>query len=200
MDVETAIRTRRTHKAYRPEPVDARDPRRALRARPLGAEPPPDQSLALPRRRPAGARAPEAGRRARGRGEARPRADARRRARCVLDRRPGRRTRRTCTRPASPPTSSCSPPTPAGSPATGARPASCASRPGREAVGIGERRALRRPAPPGRARPGASRRPSAPATLRRSPTSTDLGGDARMLESTRDALRGADRRAASTSS
>ena len=51
MDLETAIRTRRTHKAYRPEPVAREDARRAVRARPLGAQPPPDEPLAFPRRR-----------------------------------------------------------------------------------------------------------------------------------------------------
>ena len=48
------------------------------------------------------------------------------------------RTRRTCTRPASPPTSSCWARTRAGWPATGARPACCAPKPGRAAVGLPE--------------------------------------------------------------
>ena len=51
MDVETAIRTRRTHKAFGPEPLAARADRGAARAGALGAEPPPHRALALPRRR-----------------------------------------------------------------------------------------------------------------------------------------------------
>ena len=49
MELEDAIRTRRTHKAYGSEPVDPDDAGRAAGARPLGAEPPPDQPVALPR-------------------------------------------------------------------------------------------------------------------------------------------------------
>ena len=42
MDVETAIRTRRTHKAFAPEPLPREEIERAARAGALGAEPPPD--------------------------------------------------------------------------------------------------------------------------------------------------------------
>ena len=55
MELEEAIRTRRTHKAYGREPVDARDARGAARPRALGAQPPPDQPVALPRARARGA-------------------------------------------------------------------------------------------------------------------------------------------------
>ena len=63
VDVDDAIRTRRTHKAYRPEPVDRGRARGAARPRALGAEPPPDEPVALPRARPGRARAPEGRRR-----------------------------------------------------------------------------------------------------------------------------------------
>ena len=52
MDVDDAIRTRRTHKAYRPEPVARETLDELLRARALGAEPPPHQPVALSRPRP----------------------------------------------------------------------------------------------------------------------------------------------------
>ena len=76
VEVDEAIRTRRTHKAYGGEPVRARDARRAVRAGALGAEPPRDEPVALPRARPGFARAAEGGRRPRGGGEARTGADA----------------------------------------------------------------------------------------------------------------------------
>ena len=94
VDVEEAIRTRRTHKVYGPEPVAARDARRAVRARPLGAEPQPHEPVALPRARPGGARAPEGGGRARRRRRS---STARRRSWWCRWRRPATRcrTRRT---------------------------------------------------------------------------------------------------------
>ena len=80
MELEEAIRTRRTHKAYGTEPVDRETLAELLELGALGAQPPPDEPVALPRprrrRRWRGSRrrpAPEAGR------QARPRADARRR-------------------------------------------------------------------------------------------------------------------------
>ena len=75
MEVEEAIRTRRTHKAYRPEPVDREHARGDPRPGALGAQPQPDQPVALPGDRAAGARAAQGGGRARGGLQARSRAD-----------------------------------------------------------------------------------------------------------------------------
>ena len=99
--LDELIRTRRTHKAYAPGPVDRRDARRAVRARPLGAEPQPHEPVALPRARPARrSSALKDGRGPGGGGQARPRADARRRLRRAgrATRSPRRRTsrRRAC--------------------------------------------------------------------------------------------------------
>ena len=68
----------------RPRPRAARRPARAVRARALGAEPPPDRPVALPRARPERARERSSGRRGREAGlgrQARPRAHADRRQR-----------------------------------------------------------------------------------------------------------------------
>ena len=50
MELEEAIRTRRTHKAYGSEPVDRETLAELLDLGALGAQPPPDQPVALPRR------------------------------------------------------------------------------------------------------------------------------------------------------
>ena len=129
MDVETAIRTRRTHKAFAPEPL----PREELDELLELARWAPNHHLTAPWRfRVVGPEALERLKQAAG-----PEGAAK------LDRAPTlivvssraraatrSRTRRTCTRPPSPPTSSCSPPTPAASPATGARPALLRTRRG----------------------------------------------------------------------
>ena len=132
MDVETAIRTRRTHKAYGAEPVDRATLDELLEL----ARWAPNHHLTNPWRfrvlgprtlgAPEGAAGPEAA------AQARPRADARRRL-GPADRDPAR-TRRTCSRRRAPPTSSCSARTRAGSPPTGARPPSCATPAGRAAA------------------------------------------------------------------
>ena len=76
MDVEQAIRRRRTHKAFPSEPVPRETARRAARAGALGPEPPPHEPVAIPGARAGRSRAAQAGGGARGGGEARPRADA----------------------------------------------------------------------------------------------------------------------------
>ena len=156
MDVEAAIRTRRTHKAFQPDPV----PREILDELFDLARWAPNHNLtnpvALPGARPAGAGAAQGGGRARGGGEARPRADA---GRLLVRprRRPGpgrggpprdrlRRLHRAARRAL-----------PAGWPATGGRPRSCAPTPGRGRRRAPRERALRQPDPPRRAGPGAER-------------------------------------------
>ena len=79
VDLPELIRSRRTHKAYAPGAGRPGDAGRAVRARALGAEPQPDQPVAVPRARAGGARAAQGGGRPGGGREARPRADARRR-------------------------------------------------------------------------------------------------------------------------
>ena len=142
MDVESAIRTRRTHKAYGSEPIDRGTVDELLEL----ARWAPNHHLTNPWRfrvaRPARARAAEGGRRARRRRRS---STGRRRwssarARSAATRSP---TRRICTRPRSPPTSSCWPRTLAGSSATGGPRRSCAPPEGRAAVGLGDERALR---------------------------------------------------------
>ncbi|CAA9472431.1 MAG: hypothetical protein AVDCRST_MAG38-1397, partial [uncultured Solirubrobacteraceae bacterium] len=71
-------------------PRRPRDARRTLRPRTLGAQPQPDQPVALPRPRAGGARAPQAGLRAGVGAQARPRPDAGGRLRAA-DGRSGRR-------------------------------------------------------------------------------------------------------------
>ena len=146
----------------RPEPLAARSCSTSCSSSPAGrrttTSPCPGASASSAR---AALERLKAGGRSRGRRQARPRPDPGRRLRaCSAATRS--RTRRTCTRPPSPPTSSCSPPTPAASPATGARRRCCASEPGRAAVGLPRRRALRRPAPPRPPAPGAGRPPERP--------------------------------------
>ena len=120
MDVETAIRTRRTHKAFAPEPL-ARDEIEELLELARWA---PNHHLTAPWRfRVLGPDALERLKRVAGEeGAAKlsraPTLIVSLGARSAATR---SKTRRTCTRPPSPPTSSCSAPTPAGSPATGAR-------------------------------------------------------------------------------
>ena len=63
--LDDLIRSRRTHKAFGPDPVAARVAARAVRARPLGAQPPPDRPVALPRARPERRASAQAGRRGR---------------------------------------------------------------------------------------------------------------------------------------
>ena len=105
VEVENAIRSRRTVKAFERRAGRPRDARRAARARALGAEPPPHEPVALPGARPqaleraegrggrlaprdgAGGRRPRRARRGGG-GQARPRPDAGRLLREAL-RRPG---------------------------------------------------------------------------------------------------------------
>ena len=136
MEVDEAIRSRRTHKAFRPEPVD----REVLDELFDLARWAPNHHLTNPWRfrvlGPQGARAAEGRRRPGGGGEARPRPDPGRLLGGAQRASPSR-TRRTCWRPASRRSSSSPPPTPGASPATGERPRSCASREGRAAVGIG---------------------------------------------------------------
>ena len=125
MDAEEAIRTRRTHKAYAPEPVDRATLEELLDL----ARWAPNHHLTNPWRfrvlGPGALGAPQGGGRARDRRQARPRADARRgerhHGRAIPSRPP-----RTGTPRRSPPTSSSWPRTRAGSRATGARRASCA--------------------------------------------------------------------------
>ena len=158
MDVETAIRTRRTHKAYRPEPVD----RATLDELFELARWAPNHHLTNPWRfRVVGPQALERLKEAAG-----PEAAAK------LDRAPtlvvcscalggdaiaGRggpprdRVRR-LHRPARRPR-------PRAWPATGAPRRSCARDAGRAAVGLGGRRAVRRPDPPRPAGPGAGAAP-----------------------------------------
>ena len=131
MDVEDAIRTRRTHKAYGSEPVDRETLERALELAPLGAQPPPDEPVALPRaraRRRSRALKDAAGPEAAGKLDRAPTLVAVSVAQSgddpVGDEEDLLRRRR------APPTSCCSARTRAGSPATGARPRSCARRPG----------------------------------------------------------------------
>ena len=137
MDVETAIRTRRTHKAYRPEPVD----RETLDELFELARWAPNHHLTSPWRfRVVGPEALErlkAGRRARGGAEARPRADARR---LLVQRSAGdpSRTRRTSRDRLSPPTSSCSPRTRAGLAGYWRTPAVLRTPEGRAAVGLAD--------------------------------------------------------------
>ena len=137
MDVETAIRTRRTHKAFGPEPLD----REELEALLELARWAPNHHLTAPWRfRVLGPRVPrraEGGGRPRG---ARPSSTGRRpwSSSPPCSRATPSRTRRTCTRPRSPPTSSSSPPMPAASPATGGRPEVLRSEEGRRAVGLGD--------------------------------------------------------------
>ena len=178
MEVEEAIRTRRTHKAYRPEPVDREHARGAARPGPLGPQPQPDQSLALPGDRPAGAGAAQGGRRAR---VGRRSSTARRPWSSAPARSPATRsrTRRTCTPPPAPPTSSCSPPTAAGSPSYWRTPEVLRTPEGRAAVGHARRRALRRPAPPRRRRSRSSARRSGCPPTRSSSSSTMISRDRR---------------------
>ena len=114
----------------------ARAARRAVRARPLGAQPPPHQPLALPGPRTGVAGSAQAGRRPRGGRQARPRADAGGGdgASAPTTR---SRTRRTCWRPRAPPTRCCWRRTRAAWPATGARLACCAATPGWRPWGSG---------------------------------------------------------------
>ena len=135
MDVESAIRTRRTHKAFAPDPIAARAGRRAARAGALGAEPSPDEPVAVPSPGAGRARGPEGRRRSGGGLEARPRPDAGR------DDRPSAprirsRIRRTCVRPRARSMRSCSPRTAAVSRVTGGLRACSGSPPGLEALGI----------------------------------------------------------------
>ena len=102
------------------------DARRAVRARPLGAQPPPDGAVALPRARPRGARAAEGLRRARRRAKL-DRAPTLVVASVVQTATPSR-TRRTCARRRAPSTSCCWGRTRAAWPTTGARRACCAPR------------------------------------------------------------------------
>ena len=167
MDLPELVRSRRTHKAYAPAPVD----RATLDELFELARWAPNHNLTNPWRfrvlGPGRARAAQGGRRARGRRQARPRADARRRL-GRRRRRPGRRPRRTATPPRAPATSCCSRRTTAGSAATGARPASCARR--RAAPRAGSRTARRCSACCTSARRAAtSRRPSARRSTRRHP-------------------------------
>ena len=172
MEVEEAIRTRRTHKAYRPEPVDREQLEEILDL----ARWAPNHNLTNPWRfRVIGPQALERLKEAAGPGvglQARPRADpgglllrAHRRSRS--------RTRRTCTPPPAPPTSSCSPPTAAGchllAHSRGPAHAGGAGR-GRDP----RRRALRRPAPPRQAGSGAAPARAARPPTRSSSSSNDL--------------------------
>ena len=135
VDVEAAIRTRRTHKAYRQDPVS----REVLDELFELATWAPNHNLTVPWRfRVVGPTALERLKEAAG-----PEAAAK------LDRAPTLivvssvetgdaefRTRRTSSRPALPRTSSCSRPTRAGSAATGARPGVLRDPTGLEAVGV----------------------------------------------------------------
>ena len=138
------------------------DARRAVRARALGAQPPPHQPVALPRRSARSARAPEGGGRPGGGGQARPRADAGGRA-SVKQPATRSRTRRTSAPAAWPSTSCCSARTRAGWPATGARPACCARRRAAPRSAWSDGRARARADPPRPAAPGegAARAPAA---------------------------------------
>ena len=127
MDVETAIRTRRTHKAFAPEPLPREEIEELLEL----ARWAPNHHLTAPWRfRVVGPAALARLKEAAGpEGAAKlDRAPTLIVVSCAARAATRSRTRRTCTRPPSPPTSSCSPPTPAASPATGARPACCAAR------------------------------------------------------------------------
>ena len=126
--------------AYRPEPVDRA--RRVARPRPMGAEPPPDEPVALSRAWAGSARAAEACRR-------RSADEARIARRLWSSARLRSRTTRCGGGPArrrSPPTSSYSPPTPAVWSATGGR--GCTDRGGARGCQPRPRGALRRPHPP----------------------------------------------------
>ena len=79
--VEELIRSRRTHKAYDPEPVDRATLEALFELARWAPEPQPHQPVALPRARPAVAGGAEAGGGPGGGGQARPRADARGRLR-----------------------------------------------------------------------------------------------------------------------
>ena len=149
------------------------DARRAVRARALGAQPPPHQPVALPGARPAGARGAQGRRRAGGR-----RASSTARRRSSPPPR-SRRATRSPTRRTSPPpraraSSSCSARTRAGSTATGARPRSCARR--RAARRAGSRTASGCSAC---CTSAAARAPSPRPSARRSRTSGVPGLDAR---------------------
>ena len=135
MEVEDAIRSRRTHKAFAPEPV----PRELLDELLELARWAPNHHLTNPWRfRVLGptalaalkqAAGPEGGE------QARPRADTDRGDGARAPKTPCR-TRRICARPRAPPTRCCSPPTGAGSRATGAPRACSAPSTGRHALGI----------------------------------------------------------------
>ena len=131
---------------------------RAVRARPLGAQPPPDEPVALPRRSGRGALE-------------RLKAAADARGAAKLDRAPtlvvvssstgDSATRRTATRPRAPRTSSCSPRTRRGLAAYWRTPAVLRTPAGRAALGVGEDEQVARPAAPRRARARSSACPSA---------------------------------------
>ena len=90
MNLEQAIRGRRTHKQFGSAPVSRRH-RGASRPRPLRAEPQADAAVALPRPRPADRRAVAGGCRPEGGTKARARADDRLRQRAAERRPAGRR-------------------------------------------------------------------------------------------------------------
>ena len=124
MDVDEAIRSRRTLKAFTDEPVGTRARERAARARRARAQSPRDRAVAL-----LGRRARDAG--GAGRGDGRQEAAAlahgdrrRRQARSTTRRRPRRTTPRSRARSRT----SCWPRAGAASRASGARPA-CSRRP-----------------------------------------------------------------------
>ena len=136
MEVEAAIRTRRTHKAFTDQPIPPNQLDQLLEL----ASWAPNHHLSAPWRfRVLGplalARLKETGG---------PK-DAAKLERCrtlvvvSCDWGVSRtKRRRTCTRPQSPPTSSCSPPIPEASPATGAPPRFCAARRAQRAIGLGD--------------------------------------------------------------
>ena len=135
--VEELIRSRRTHKAYEPEPVD----RATLEELFELARWAPNHNLTNPWRfrvlGPQSLARAEGGGGPRGGRQARPRADARGRLRAALGR-PRHRSRRT-TRPARRrPSSCCSAPTPAASAGYWRTPGVLRTPEGRAAVGIPE--------------------------------------------------------------
>ena len=135
MDLADLIRSRRTHKAYAPEPVD----RATLDELFELARWAPNHNLTNPWRfrvlGPGGARAAQGGR---GPGGGRQARAARRRSSPPRSCRPATRIAdgRTATPPRAPATSSCSPRTSAASAATGARPGVLRTPAGRAACGI----------------------------------------------------------------